>query len=66
MARTRILAALALALASLAAAVLGAIGPANTVRTTFSWPPRELPAGPPSQLWYTPLLLTRQEPSPSR
>ncbi len=51
-----------LALVALAAAVVGAIGPADHIRTTYSWPPRELPSGTPSRLWYTPLLLIRRTP----
>ena len=52
----------ALALVALGAALVGAIGPANGVRTTYSWPPEELPSGTPSRLWYTPLLLIRRTP----
>jgi hypothetical protein len=58
--RTR--AALALAAISLAAAVVGALGPADAVRTTYSWPPRAVSERTPERLWYTPLLLVRQEP----
>jgi len=58
--RTRL--AQALALVALGAALVGAIGPADPVRTTYSWPPEELPSGTPSRLWYTPLLLIRRTP----
>jgi hypothetical protein len=54
--------ALALASVALLAAVLGAFGPASKVRTTYSWPPSPLPAGTPSRVWYTPLLLIRHQP----
>jgi hypothetical protein len=54
--------ALALALVALAAALVGAVGPADEVRTTYAWPPATLPAAKPSTLWHTPLLLTRQRP----
>jgi hypothetical protein len=59
-ARTR--AALALAVLSLLAAILGALGPAHEIRTTYTWPPRSMPTGTPAELWYTPLLLIRQKP----
>jgi arabinosyltransferase B len=45
----------------LAAAVLAAIGPARSERTTYTWPPRSL-EGAPSTAWYTPLLLVRERP----
>jgi arabinosyltransferase C len=51
-----------LAAAALVAAAGAAIGPATHLRTTYSWPPRNLPAGEPQRLWYTPLLLARHEP----
>ncbi len=52
----------ALAVVALLAAVIGALGPADRVRTTYSWPPAELPSGTPSRLWYTPLLFIRRTP----
>ncbi len=52
----------ALAVVALIAALVGAVGPADPVRTTYSWPPQELPSGRPSRLWYTPLLLIRRTP----
>jgi len=58
----RVRLAQALALVSLGAALIGALGPADRVRTTYSWPPGELPSGTPSRLWYTPLLLIRRTP----
>jgi Mycobacterial cell wall arabinan synthesis protein/Arabinosyltransferase concanavalin like domain len=55
--------ALALALAALAAALVGAIGPAEKVRTTYEWPPhRSLHEAAP-RLWYTPLILIRHVPA---
>ena len=58
----RVRLAQALALVALVAALVGAHGPADGVRTTYSWPPEELPSGTPSRLWYTPLLLIRRTP----
>ena len=55
-------AALVLAAVSLVAAVVGALGPAEAVRTTYSWPPPQVPAETPARLWYAPLLLIRQKP----
>jgi len=52
----------ALAFVALVAALIGALGPADRVRTTYSWPPGELPSGSPDRLWYTPLLLIRRTP----
>jgi hypothetical protein len=59
---------LALVLASLAlvAAVVGALGPAEKIRTSFSWPPETMPTGTPARLWYTPLLLVRRQPEELR
>lgn len=51
-----------LAAAALVAAVVGALGPAEAVRSTYSWPPSKLPEATPSSLWYTPLLLIRHRP----
>jgi Mycobacterial cell wall arabinan synthesis protein len=53
--------ALGLALAALAAAVFGALGPADDVRTTYSWPPAELPDVRP-RVWHTPLMLLQRQP----
>jgi len=58
----RVRLAQALALIALVAALVGALGPAERVRTTYSWPPKDLPAGAPSNAWYTPLLLVRHRP----
>jgi len=58
----RVRLAQALALVALGAALVGALGPADRVRTTYSWPPGELPSGTPSRYWYTPLLLIRRTP----
>jgi arabinosyltransferase A len=58
--RTRL--ALALALVALVAAGVGAIGPADELRTTYSWPPDDVPESAPSELWYAPLLLARHRP----
>ena len=55
--------ALGCALVSLAAAVVGALGPAESVRTAYSWPPQDFPAEPASRLSYTPLLLARHQPA---
>ena len=51
-----------LAFAGLVAACLAAIGPAEKLRTTYSWPPAALPSGTPDREWYTPLLLAAQVP----
>ena len=51
-----------LAFVGLVAALLAAIGPAERVRTTYSWPPATLPEESPRRLWYTPLLLASQVP----
>jgi Mycobacterial cell wall arabinan synthesis protein len=59
---TRSKIALLLAVVAVSAAVVGALGPAKSVRTTYSWPPRTMPATTPSRLWYTPLLLIHQQP----
>ena len=58
--RTRL--ALGLAAVALVAAVIGALGPAETVRSTYSWPPSTLPEATPSSVWYTPLLLMAHRP----
>ena len=59
---TRVRIAQALALVALIAALIGALGPADWLRTTYSWPPPTLPSGDPDRLWYTPLLLIRHQP----
>jgi hypothetical protein len=51
-----------IALLAVVASVIGAVGPADHLRTAVSWPPRNVPAAAPSRLWYTPLLLIRQKP----
>jgi hypothetical protein len=51
-----------LAFVALLAALVGALGPAEVVRTTYSWPPETLPRDAPERLWYTPLLLVRHQP----
>jgi Mycobacterial cell wall arabinan synthesis protein len=55
--------AAALAVAGLLAALVGALGPAERLRTTYSWPPPDVPESAPPRLWYTPLLLSRHEPA---
>ena len=52
----------ALAFVALVAALIGAIGPADHLRTRYTWPPNPLPTGTPSRTWYTPLLLIRHAP----
>jgi cell wall arabinan synthesis protein len=52
-----------LGVVALVAAAFSAIGPAERIRTTYAWPPPDLPAGAPSRTWYAPLLLTAQRPS---
>ncbi len=54
--------ALAFALVAVAAAVVGALGPAERIRATYEWPPPVVPAATPERLWYTPLLLARYRP----
>jgi hypothetical protein len=54
--------AFVLAVAALLGAMVAAIGPAKHLSSHYSWPPRELPAGQPQLLWYTPLLLARHTP----
>lgn len=51
-----------LAFVGLVAACVAAIGPAERVRTTYSWPPASLPSGTPDKTWYSPLLLVAQVP----
>ncbi len=58
----RLRVAQALALIALVAALIGALGPADWLRTTYSWPPPTLPREEPDRLWYTPLLLIRHQP----
>ena len=59
---TRLRLAQALGLLALVAALVGALGPAERVRTTYSWPPASLPAETPSRAWYAPLLLITHRP----
>src|SRR5439155_6269818 len=54
--------ALALAGLSLLCALVAARGPADHLRTRYTWPPPTLPAARGVGLWYTPLLLTRHVP----
>jgi arabinosyltransferase C len=56
------LAATAVALAAVALSVVAAVGPADSVRTTYSWPSGPLSSPAPPRLWYTPLLLSRHVP----
>ena len=58
----RIRVAQGLALLALGASLVGALGPAERVRTTYSWPPATLPAEKPERAWYTPLFLIRHAP----
>ena len=51
-----------LAFVALVAALVAALGPADRVRSTYSWPPSTLPKTKPSRVWYTPLLLIRHHP----
>ncbi len=53
---------LGLAIFALACAAVGALGPAEHLRTRYSWPPPDLPSTQPDRLWYTPLLVARHEP----
>ena len=55
--------AVGLAVVSIAAALVGAIGPSEPVRTTYSWPPKTMPDTRPSTVWYTPLVLMRHRPA---
>jgi hypothetical protein len=64
--RKRIRIGLALAVVALLAALAGAFGPAQKVRSTYTWPPRALPAGTPERVWYTPLLLVAHRPEAIR
>lgn len=58
----RIRVAEALAFLGLVAALIAAIGPAERVRATYSWPPQRVSGEAPSSLWYTPLLLSARVP----
>ncbi|MGH7540699.1 MAG: hypothetical protein ACRELC_06855, partial [Gemmatimonadota bacterium] len=60
--RARVQTAQVLALIALLTAAIGALGPAEPVRSTYAWPPPAMPTGAPSQAWYTPLLLMRHRP----
>jgi Mycobacterial cell wall arabinan synthesis protein len=55
----RLLLAQVLAGLGFATALVGAVGPAERLQTTYSWPPATAPAATPERLWYTPLLLSR-------
>ena len=61
-AQRRVLLAQVLAFVALVAALIGALGPAKPIGTTYAWPPRLLPPGNPTGLWYTPLMLTHRTP----
>jgi len=50
------------AFVALVAALVAALGPADRVRSTYSWPPATLPETNPTRVWYTPLLLTWHRP----
>jgi len=58
----RVRVAQVLAFVALVCALLGALGPAEPLQTTYSWPPPTLPKATPSDLWYTPLLVSRHRP----
>jgi hypothetical protein len=58
----RVRIAQALAMVGLVAAVVAAMGPSERVRSTYSWPPRALPADAPSRVWYSPLLFAARVP----
>ena len=60
---TRIRVAEVLAFVGLLAALAGALGPADAVSTTYSWPPPVGAESAPPDLWYTPLLLIRHRPA---
>ena len=55
-------AAVLVAVIGLVSACVASLGPAEKVRTTYSWPPAALPSGTPARAWYTPLLLAAQTP----
>jgi hypothetical protein len=59
---TRTRAAAGLAILGLVAAVIGALGPSEAVRTTYSWPPKAMSDATPAVAWYTPLVLMRRRP----
>lgn len=52
----------AFACLSLLAAFVAAIGPAERVRTEFSWPRKAVPSLAESNVWYAPLLLSARIP----
>ena len=52
----------ALAVVALISAFVGALGPATETRSTYSWPPSEVPQETPKEGWYTPLLLAARIP----
>jgi arabinosyltransferase C len=51
-----------LAFAGLVAAFVAALGPAERARSTYVWPPKQLPSESPTRLWYAPLLLSARIP----
>ena len=59
---TRLRVAQVLAFVALLAAFVGALGPAEKVRTTYSWPPSALPDETPERTWFAPLFLSRHRP----
>jgi Mycobacterial cell wall arabinan synthesis protein len=59
----RPLVALLLAGIALAAAIVGAIGPAVHEHALYRWPPSVLPDRDPVRAWYTPLLLSNRVPA---
>ena len=52
----------ALACVSLLAAFIAAIGPAERVRSEFSWPSGDVPSQTAGDVWYAPLLLSARIP----
>src|SRR5919197_1588146 len=48
---------------ALFAAVVAAVGPAKGERSTYAWPPPELPASSPQRGWYAPLPLLNRVPA---
>ena len=60
--RGRLRVAEGLAFVAVVASLVGAVGPAERLSTTYSWPPAELAEARPSRVWYAPLLLSRRFP----
>jgi hypothetical protein len=54
--------ALGLSVVAAACALGGALGPAEHIATTYSWPGSSVPERTPTTTWYTPLLLMRHQP----